>query len=86
MCEVLIADGFDEAVIVLGRQAHLEVVVYDREKCIEILTEDMPREDAEEFFEFNVVGAYVGKSTPVFVHRCSIEEIHRQYDEQESIE
>jgi len=27
----------------------------------------MPREDVEEWFEFNVVTAYVGDHTPVFV-------------------
>jgi len=42
-------------------------MVYDRTKCIEILTEDMPREDAEEYFQFNVEGAWVGGGTPAYV-------------------
>lgn len=39
-------------------------VVYDREKCIAIL---MDRDEANEFFDFNVAGAYVGVGTPVFL-------------------
>jgi hypothetical protein len=29
--------------------------------------EDMNFDDAEEYFEFNVVGAYVGPNTPTFI-------------------
>ena len=29
----------------------------------------MSREEAEEFFEHNVAGAYVGENTPVFLTR-----------------
>jgi len=39
----------------------------DREKCIEILMEDMSEEEAEEYFEFNVQGSYVGETTPAFI-------------------
>jgi len=64
---VLLADGFEKALIGYGRQFNKELAVYDRAKCIEILARNMPEEEAEEYFEFNVVGAYVGESTPVFV-------------------
>jgi hypothetical protein len=44
-------------------------VVYSRSKCIEVLiTRDkMSKEEAEEFFDFNVEGAYMGEKTPIFV-------------------
>ena len=29
--------------------------------------EDMTMEEAEEFFEFNIIGSYVGDGTPVFL-------------------
>lgn len=61
----LFADGFDDAIIghvtVAGRR---DVILYDREKVIKILMKDMSREDAEEYFEYNVQGAYVGEATP----------------------
>jgi hypothetical protein len=65
--QALFADGFDEAL--LGIDAVDYIAVYDAEKCIDILmkTSDMTREEAEEFFEYNTLGAYVGEYTPRFV-------------------
>lgn len=65
---ILLADGFEDALLgfveVAGRSL---VALYDRNKCIQILMEDnLSYEDAEEFFEFNVLGAYVGEYTPAF--------------------
>lgn len=69
MSEALYADGFEDAIIGVGRQFNTDVVVYDEAKCIEILVlrDQMTPDEAEEFFEFNVVGAYVGDHTPIFV-------------------
>lgn len=69
---LLFADGFDEAVLGIGRRAtQPEVVAYDYEKCVQILVErdKMTEEEAREYMEFNVVGAFVGERTPVFVDR-----------------
>lgn len=67
--EILMADGFETALIGIGRRFNQYVAVYDRQKCIEILVErdGMSHPDAEEFFEFNVVGGYVGEGTPIFL-------------------
>jgi len=66
----LFADGFDDAIIGVARGfGESPVVAYDRAKCIEILMQDMPEDEAEEFFSFNVIGAYVGESTPIFIER-----------------
>jgi hypothetical protein len=35
---------------------------------------DMSYEEAEEFFEYNQIGAYVGESTPCFLTTLSPEE------------
>lgn len=64
---VILADGFDDAFLGIGQQFNNFIAVYDRFKCIQILSEDMSLEEAEEYFDFNVVGAYVGENTPVFV-------------------
>lgn len=44
------------------------LILLDRDKCIDIfMTRDgMSLEDAEEFFEFNVIGSWVGDGTPCF--------------------
>ena len=68
-CEgLLFADGFDDAIIGIAERIGMEpVVAYDINKIIEILARDMPKEDAFEYFEFNILGAYMGERTPVFI-------------------
>jgi hypothetical protein len=41
-------------------------ILLDREKCIKILMKNMTRDEAEEYFEYNVIGAWVGDNTPCF--------------------
>lgn len=68
--EVLFLDPptFDDAILGVATRADgMIVVAYDRSRCIDVLARDMPREEAEEFFEFNTAGAWVGEGTPVFV-------------------
>lgn len=70
--EALLADGLEAAVLgVAERCGKPGLVVYDAEKCIEILMErdGMSREDATEFFVFNTLGAWVGEGTPLFLWR-----------------
>lgn len=66
---LLTMDGFDDAVVgLLERFGSPPIVLYDRAKVIEILLADgLSNEDAEEYFNFNIVGAWVGDSTPGFV-------------------
>jgi hypothetical protein len=63
----LLADGFDDAFVGIGRQFGRPIAVYNRSKCIDILTENMSHEEAEEYFQFNVEGAWVGENTPIFL-------------------
>ena len=65
----LLADGFEDALIGYGYQFTYPIAVYSRKKCIEILMDDgiIEYEEATEYFDFNVAGAYVGESTPVFL-------------------
>lgn len=67
--EILLADGFENAFLGIGQQFNTFFAIYDRVKCIDILSEEMSAEEAEEYFDFNVTGAYVGKNTPVFVDK-----------------
>lgn len=70
--DALMADGFEEAIIgVAERCSQPALVVYDAERCIEILVErdNMSLNDAKEFFEFNTLGAWVGENTPLFLWR-----------------
>ena len=70
--EFVFAEGFDEAVLGVVRQySNAPVVCYDYEKCIEILGRDMPEEDAIEYFEYNVIGGWIGDKTPYFLFRLT---------------
>jgi hypothetical protein len=66
---LLFADGFDEAIIGVAERIGMEAVVaYDIDKIIEILSRDMTEEEAIEYFDFNIIGAYVGERTPIYVN------------------
>ena len=61
----LTADGFDEAIIGVTTKG---LVTYDYDKCVEVLMkEGMEEIEAVEHLEFNVVGAYMGEGTPIFI-------------------
>ena len=65
----LMADGFEEALIGFGTQFNRPLAIYDSNKCIDILVkrDDMTVDEAIEYMEYNVYGAYVGEETPVFI-------------------
>jgi len=73
--DILFADGFDEAIIgvvfVHNEKTNEKQtrVVYDTEQCLEVLMEDdkMSYDEASEYFDFNVAGAYVGEYTPLYL-------------------
>ena len=70
--ELMTADGLGDAIIGVGhRCGQPPVVVYEYKKVIEILmTRDgMSQEDAEEFFTFNIGGAWMGEQTPMWMSR-----------------
>tara|TARA_R110000744_G_scaffold241201_1_gene358523 strand:- start:227 stop:487 length:261 start_codon:yes stop_codon:yes gene_type:complete len=70
--EAMMADGFDDAILGMCIQFGDEpVVAYDYEKCLNVLIErdGMSRTESIDFLEFNVIGAYVGLNTPVFIMR-----------------
>tara|TARA_R100001369_G_scaffold1371_2_gene4767 strand:+ start:3770 stop:4024 length:255 start_codon:yes stop_codon:yes gene_type:complete len=63
--DVLIADGFDDAV--MGIEHNSSRLIYSVSLCIEILMDEgMNMEDALEHFNYNVSGGYVGELTPIW--------------------
>ena len=72
--DMLFADGFDDALVgYIERAGSPSIACYDKDKCIDILSNDMSYEEALEYFYFNVVGAYVGDNTPCFLTRADNE-------------
>ncbi len=67
---MLKADGFDKAIIGMAsiwRDGNkVDVLVYNGNKMAAMLKKDgMTYDEAVEFIEFNVEGAYVGIETPI---------------------
>ncbi len=75
--DVLFANGFEDAFMGVGIQFNKQIAVYNYDDCISILMErdGMSQEEAIEFFDFNVTGAYVGPHTPIFFMPLSMHEI-----------
>lgn len=69
--EALICDGFDEAIIGVAERINLgPVAAYSVEKILDILVErdGMTYEEALEYFQYNIIGAWMGEYTPVFIY------------------
>ena len=63
-------DGLDEAIVdICSRFGRQPLLAYSIPKVIGILMKRdwMSEEEAQEFFDFNIIGAYVGEGTPVFL-------------------
>ena len=67
--EALVPDGLEEAVIgYVERFGMQPLALVDKEKVINILMkrDKMLYDEAEEYFDFNIIGAWVGDGTPCF--------------------
>ena len=65
---VLLADGMEAAFLGIGYQFTKPVAVSSKKRALEaLMKQGMTYEDAVEYFDFNVQGAYVGEQTPVFL-------------------
>ena len=68
--EILIADGFDDAII--GIDVSTMRIIYSVTAVIDIImqhgTPDISEEVAYEHFEFNVAGSYMGEKTPIWCY------------------
>ena len=91
--KLIFANGFEDAFIGLSRRYGMEhpVATYDYDKCIEILmdpevNEAISYEGAVEYFEYNVIGAWVGELTPMFLHRHALEELLEEEEGEEEHE
>ena len=69
--DALFLDGFEDALVGIGRRTGgmLDVAVYDYNKCVKVMVErdGSSHDDAVEYMEYNVAGAYVGDHGPILV-------------------
>ena len=70
--EMVFFDGFDDALIGVVTQFGGDPrVCYDFYRCLAILQSEhkMDHDEALEYFGYNVIGSYVGTSTPCFLEK-----------------
>ena len=64
-------DGFEDAIVGWVPDGDNARLVYDFERCLEVLMRDMSEEDARDHFDFNVLGTlpnmHVGDCRPPLV-------------------
>lgn len=67
MSEVLLANGFEEAII--GQCCVSLRMIYSVERMVQILMErdEMSSEDAMDYISYNCIGSYVGEMTPIWL-------------------
>jgi hypothetical protein len=67
--EILRMDGYDDCVVgLVERFGQDPILCYDKAKILaKMVADGMTEEEAEEFFEFNQIGAWVGVGTPCFL-------------------
>lgn len=72
MSRILKVDGYDDCALggVLQKDGVPPRLIYDANKIIQKMVQDdrMSEEDAQEFFEFNTLGSYMGEGTPWFLY------------------
>ena len=67
------AQIYDDAIIGISepRGEQCPLVIYDSQRIVELLQEHdgMDLSEAQEFYEFNISGAWMGEQTPLYVER-----------------
>ena len=64
---IIVPEGLEEAFIGLDSESSPPRGVFSIEKCIAILSEDMTKKEAEDFFWFNIAGGS-GDGSPLYIN------------------
>jgi hypothetical protein len=82
-----LADSFEDAFVgtTISAFGRKQVAIYDYDKCILILMHDnhMTEDDAIEYFDYNVMGSWVGEGTPIYINQHSILNIEDYLEDQD---
>jgi hypothetical protein len=65
--ESILLIGFDKAILGVSTENN---IVYDINKIRNILLkEGMPEYDVDEYIDFNILGAYYGEFSPIYINK-----------------
>lgn len=75
--QLLKVDGFDDCYLGVGDSyGEHPALVYDYNKIIKKLQQDgMSQEEAEEYYDFNIIGSYIGEKMPIFLNSIPLEDL-----------
>lgn len=67
--EIIVLDGLGDAIVGIAERCTERVAVYDHDKIVSILAsrDGMSEEEAVEYVEYNILGAWVGKGGPMIL-------------------
>tara|TARA_R100000656_G_scaffold72290_2_gene53972 strand:- start:1088 stop:1450 length:363 start_codon:yes stop_codon:yes gene_type:complete len=69
--ETMKMDGYDDCIVgIVEGFGSIRILCYDKEKVLERLMGDgMEYNEAQEYYEFNMLGAFMGEGTPCFIDK-----------------
>jgi hypothetical protein len=71
-------DGFDDCYLGISESyGEQPALIYDYNQIIEQLKQEgMSEEEAQEFYEFNIIGSYIGEKMPIFLIRVPLQDLN----------
>ena len=72
---MLKADGYNKAIMgTIQRCGQEDIILYSTDEILNILVyrDGMSFPEAQEYFEFNILGSWVGEQTPAFYEKSSL--------------
>ena len=78
---MMIMDGFDDCVLGISYGVDVDTrVVYSQRKVIDkLISQGMTEDEAQEYFDFNMLGAYINDPMPVFFEPMPLDVIQDLY-------
>lgn len=70
--DALKMDGYDDCIVgIVERFGQPNHLIYDLDKVFKkLMVDGMTQHEAQEWYEFNMLGAYVGETTPSFLYKA----------------
>jgi len=71
--DIVFFDGYDDCMLGVAYCFGMDpVIAYDMQKIISKLSDDgMSREEARDYFDYNIMGTWVGDRTPIFIEQVT---------------
>ena len=67
--ELLLMDGYDDCIVgLMSRFGQPSIVCYDKDQVLKkLVSGGLTYDEADEWFEYNQIGAWMGETTPCFL-------------------